>query len=61
MIIIAPRDAVFEKTMSNMQEIAARGGRLILIGDQHAEQDAGVTLEHVLVMPDISADFAPIV
>ncbi len=33
-IVIAPRDAVFEKTVSNMQEVAARGGRLILIGDQ---------------------------
>ena len=32
-IVIAPRDAVFEKTVSNMQEVAARGGRLMLIGD----------------------------
>jgi glutamine---fructose-6-phosphate transaminase (isomerizing) len=35
-IVIAPRDAVFEKTVSNMQEVAARGGRLILIGDRRA-------------------------
>ena len=35
-IVIAPRDAVFEKTVSNMQEVAARGGRLILIGDDCA-------------------------
>ena len=45
-IVIAPRDAVFEKTASNMQEVAARGGRLILIGDPHAAQEAGVTIEH---------------
>ena len=32
-IVIAPHDAVFEKTVSNMQEVAARGGRIILITD----------------------------
>jgi glutamine---fructose-6-phosphate transaminase (isomerizing) len=60
-IVIAPRDAVFEKTVSNMQEVAARGGRLILIGDSHAAEEAGVALEHVLPMPDMAATFAPIV
>ena len=29
-IVIAPRDAIFEKTISNMHEVAARGGRIIL-------------------------------
>ena len=37
-IVIAPRDGVFEKTVSNIQEVGARGGRLILIGDQEAAQ-----------------------
>ena len=60
-IVIAPRDAVFEKTVSNMQEVAARGGRLILIGDRHAAEEAGVMIEHVLPMPDMGANFAPIV
>ena len=32
-IVIAPHDATFEKTVSNMQEVAARGGRLILVTD----------------------------
>ena len=40
MIVIAPRDAVFEKTVSNMQEVAARGGRLILTGDRRAADEA---------------------
>jgi glucosamine--fructose-6-phosphate aminotransferase (isomerizing) len=44
-IVIAPRDAVVEKTVSNMQEVAARGGRLILIGDRHAAEEAGVAIE----------------
>ena len=60
-IVIAPRDAVFEKTLSNMQEVAARGGRLILIGDRHAAEEAGVAIEHVLPMPDMAVNFAPIV
>jgi glucosamine--fructose-6-phosphate aminotransferase (isomerizing) len=60
-IVIAPRDAVFEKTISNMQEVAARGGRLILIGDREAAKEAGVAIEHVLPMPDMARTFAPIV
>ena len=32
-IVIAPYDRVFEKTVSNMQEVAARGGQIILITD----------------------------
>ena len=31
--VIAPHDRVFDKTVSNMQEVAARGGRLILVTD----------------------------
>jgi glutamine---fructose-6-phosphate transaminase (isomerizing) len=60
-IVIAPRDAVFEKTLSNMQEVAARGGRLILIGDKNAAEETGVAIEHVLSMPDMAVNFAPIV
>jgi glucosamine--fructose-6-phosphate aminotransferase (isomerizing) len=60
-IVIAPRDAVFEKTVSNMQEVAARGGRLVLIGEKHAAEEAAVAIEHFLPMPDMGANFAPIV
>jgi glucosamine--fructose-6-phosphate aminotransferase (isomerizing) len=60
-IVIAPRDAVFEKTVSNMQEVAARGGRIILIGEPHAAEEAAVALESFLAMPDMGATFAPIV
>ena len=60
-IVIAPRDAVLEKTVSNMQEVAARGGRIILIGERHAAEEAAVELEHFLAMPDMGAHFAPIV
>jgi glucosamine--fructose-6-phosphate aminotransferase (isomerizing) len=60
-VVIAPRDAVFEKTVSNMQEVAARGGRIILIGERHAAEEAAVEIEHFLPMPDVGANFAPIV
>ena len=58
-IVIAPRDAVFEKTVSNMQEVAARGGRIMLIGEKHAAEEAAVAIEHFLPMPDMGAEFRP--
>jgi glucosamine--fructose-6-phosphate aminotransferase (isomerizing) len=60
-IVIAPRDPVFEKTVSNMQEVAARGGKIILIGDRTAAEEAAVDLAHFLPMPDMGHEFAPIV
>ncbi len=60
-IVIAPPDPVFEKTVSNMQEVAARGGRIILIGDRTAAEDAAVEVEAALVMPDMAPTFAPVV
>ena len=60
-IVLAPGDGVFEKTVSNMQEVAARGGRIVLIGEKRAAEDAGVAVERFLAMPDMGANFAPIV
>src|SRR5690606_10323598 len=36
-VVIAPYDRVFDKTVSNMQEVAARGGRIILVTDRKGE------------------------
>ena len=44
-----------------MQEVAARGGRIVLIGEKRAAEEASVTVEHFLAMPDMGANFAPIV
>ena len=41
MIVVAPQDELFEKTLSNLQEVAARGGQIVLISDADPEQ-AGV-------------------
>ena len=60
-IVIAPRDAVFEKTVSNMQEVAARGGRIILIGDKTRGRGGGGRPRAFLAMPEMGHEFAPIV
>ena len=53
---IAPHDPLYEKTVSNMQEVAARGGRIVLIGDVHAERDAAIALDSFVEMPPIHTD-----
>ena len=59
-IVLAPFDSVFEKTVSNMQEVAARGGKIILIGDQRAEDESAVRFFKAITMPDMAPDFAAI-
>ena len=60
-VVIAPRDALLEKTVSNMPDVAARGGRIILIGEAHAAEEAALELDGFLPMPEVGANFAPIV
>ena len=60
-IVIAPHDAIFEKTVSNMQEVAARGGRIILVGDAKGAAQAGLETMATLTMPDLDPTIAPIV
>ena len=60
-IVIAPFDPVYEKTVSNMQEVAARGGLIVLIGDRSAAEKAGIEFEAAVTLPDMPPDFAPIV
>ncbi|MEM9342210.1 MAG: glutamine--fructose-6-phosphate transaminase (isomerizing) [Pseudomonadota bacterium] len=59
-IVMAPRDALFEKTVSNMQEVMARGGRVVLITDSHGATEAGDGAWRVLQMPGVSDFLAPI-
>ena len=60
-IVIAPTDHVFEKTVSNMQEVAARGGKLIFIGDAHGAQACATELAGKIILPDMEPEFAAIV
>jgi glucosamine--fructose-6-phosphate aminotransferase (isomerizing) len=60
-VVIAPYDRVFEKTVSNMQEVAARGGRIILMTDAKGAAEATVESLVTIVMPDMAATFTPMV
>ena len=60
-IVIAPHDKVFEKTFSNMQEVAARGGRLILMTDAEGARAAKAHTTVTLTLPTVHPAVAPIV
>ncbi|MDR6951047.1 glucosamine--fructose-6-phosphate aminotransferase (isomerizing) [Ancylobacter sp. 3268] len=60
-VVIAPHDQVFDKTMSNMQEVAARGGRIILLTDARGAAEAGIETEATLVLPEMNPLVAPLV
>ncbi|MBR0778156.1 glutamine--fructose-6-phosphate transaminase (isomerizing) [Bradyrhizobium diazoefficiens] len=60
-VVIAPHDRVFEKTVSNMQEVAARGGNIILMTDARGAQEATVDSLVTIVMPDMAAAFTSMV
>ena len=58
-IVLAPRDALFEKTISNMQEVMARHGKVLLISDARGVEEAGKGVWRALKMPEAGI-FAPI-
>ena len=60
-VVIAPHDRIFDKTVSNVQEVAARGGRIILITDDTGAKRANVDTLETIVMPDVPEFVAPIV
>jgi glutamine---fructose-6-phosphate transaminase (isomerizing) len=60
-VVIAPYDQVFEKTVSNMQEVAARGGAIILMTDAKGAAEATIKSLVTIVLPDMGAIFAPMV
>jgi glucosamine--fructose-6-phosphate aminotransferase (isomerizing) len=60
-IVIAPHDRIFDKTVSNMQEVAARGGRIILITDEKGAARATISTMETIVLPQVPELIAPIV
>jgi glucosamine--fructose-6-phosphate aminotransferase (isomerizing) len=60
-VVIAPFDRVFEKTVSNMQEVAARGGNIILMTDARGAREATIESLVTIVLPDMAATFTPMV
>jgi glutamine---fructose-6-phosphate transaminase (isomerizing) len=59
-IVITPRDQWFEKTVSNMQEVAARGGQIIVIGPKETAEKAAVAAVAGIDVPDMAPEFAAI-
>jgi glutamine---fructose-6-phosphate transaminase (isomerizing) len=66
-VVVAPfdksvrREGVFEKTVSNMQEVAARGGKIVLITDPKGAAEASTLSLSTLVLPDMANTVTPIV
>ena len=58
-IVVAPKDDLFDKTVSNMQEVAARGGRIILVSDASPEEIGCQVATHIQ-MPAVHQFVTPI-
>jgi len=59
-VVIAPRDRLFDKTISNMQEVMARGGKVVLITDPAGAEAARDGVWRQIVMPECDPLIAPI-
>ncbi len=60
-IVIAPHDRFYEKTVSNMQEVAARGGRIILITDEKGAAASKLETMATIVLPNVDEIIAPMI
>jgi len=59
-VVMAPRDALFDKTVSNMQEVMARKGKVVLISDEAGIDEASDGVWSTVKMPSVSNILAPI-
>ncbi|MCY7271703.1 MAG: glutamine--fructose-6-phosphate transaminase (isomerizing) [Sphingomonas bacterium] len=60
-IVLAPSGPLFEKTVSNMQEVRARGGKIVLISDARGIAEAGEGCIATIEMPEVHPLIAPLV
>ncbi|HEY3776896.1 MAG TPA: glutamine--fructose-6-phosphate transaminase (isomerizing) [Rhizomicrobium sp.] len=60
-IVLAPSDALFEKTASNMQEVMARGGKVVMISDEAGLAKAGAGAWAKIALPQTHPLFTPLV
>tara|TARA_R110002020_G_scaffold67499_4_gene177266 strand:- start:7392 stop:9221 length:1830 start_codon:yes stop_codon:yes gene_type:complete len=60
-IVIAPHDRFFEKTVSNMQEVAARGGKIIFITDERGAAASKLPTMATITLPNVAEIIAPMV
>jgi glucosamine--fructose-6-phosphate aminotransferase (isomerizing) len=59
-VVIAPHDAVYQKVLSNIQEVKARGGRVIAVATTGNSELAGM-VDHMIPVPDTIDMLTPIV
>jgi glucosamine--fructose-6-phosphate aminotransferase (isomerizing) len=59
-IVMAPRDALFDKTVSNMQEVMARGGRVCLVTDAAGAEAAGSDVWRTIILPGVDPILTPL-
>lgn len=59
-VVLAPNDSMYEKSKSNMQEIRARGGRIIAITTEGKEEDLKGLADDVITVPEADELFMPI-
>ncbi|MCL3882784.1 glutamine--fructose-6-phosphate transaminase (isomerizing) [Marivita sp. GX14005] len=59
-VVMAPHDALFDKTVSNMHEVMARGGRVCLITDAAGAAEAGADAWQTLVLPELHPWLTPL-
>lgn len=60
-VVIAPSGPLFEKTVSNMEEVRARGGKIVLISDSAGLEEAGDGCMATIEMPQVHPLIAPLV
>jgi glutamine---fructose-6-phosphate transaminase (isomerizing) len=60
-IVLAPRDDLYEKTISNMEEVAARGGKIVMVCDEESADHNEGKLFRAISMPHVPSFIAPLV
>ena len=59
-VVVSPKDFLFEKNISNMQEIMARGGKVLLITDKNGEKKTSDISVKKIVLPNVNEFVQPI-
>lgn len=59
-IVIAPHDELYDKTISNMEEVAARGGKIVLLTDDHGLKDNGDKAFQTIRVPKANPFISPL-
>ncbi|MCK0171458.1 glutamine--fructose-6-phosphate transaminase (isomerizing) [Aliiroseovarius sp. S1123] len=59
-VVFAPRDSLFDKTVSNMQEVMARGAQIIFLSDKAGHDKAGQS-EHAITLPSVPSFISPFI